>query len=75
MESRFFHGGFGMFVLSRTPRQLVEGVEDGVHRPRKVSRLDAEEKNVERSFKGDAGVAVQQLEMLEMIRVAAGQTS
>ena len=64
-----------MFVLSRTPRHLVEGGKDGVHRPRRVSLLDAEEKNVELGFKGDAGVAVQQLEMLERIRVAAGQTS
>jgi len=64
-----------MFVLSRTPRQLVEGGEDGVHRPRRVSLREAEEENVERGFQGDAGVAVQQLEMLERIRVAAGQTS
>jgi hypothetical protein len=75
MESRFSHGGFDMFVSSRTPLQLVDGGEDSVHRPRRVSLLDVEEKNAELDFKGDAGVAVQQLEMLERIRVAAGQTS
>ena len=64
-----------MFVLSRTPRPLAVGGEDGVHRPRRESLLDAEEKNVELGFEGDAGVPVQHLEMLERIRVAAGQTS
>ena len=64
-----------MFVLSRTTRELVAGGEDGVHRLRRASLLDAEEKNFEVSFEGDAEVPVQPLEMLERIRVAAGQTS
>jgi len=64
-----------MFVSSSTPRQLVAGGEDGVHRLRKVSRVDAEEKNLEWDFGDDAEVPLQQLEMLERIRVAAGQTS
>jgi hypothetical protein len=51
------------------------GGEDGVHRPRRESPLDAEEKNVELGFEGDADVLVQHLEMLERIRFAAGQTS
>ena len=64
-----------MFVLSRTTRHSVAGGEDGVHRLRLVSLLDAEEKELEVSFEGDAEVPVQHLEMLERIRVAAGQTS
>lgn len=64
-----------MFVLSRTPWPLVEGGEDGVHRPRRESLLDAEERKVELGVEGDAGISAQHLEMLERIRVAAGQTS
>ena len=48
-----------MFVLSRTTQELVGGGEDGVHRLRRVSLLDAEEKNVELGFEGDAEVPVQ----------------
>ena len=44
-----------MFVLSRTPRPLAVGGEDRVHRPRRESLLDAEERNVELGFEGDAG--------------------
>jgi len=40
-----------------------------------MSLLDAEAENLEMSYEGDAEVPVQQLEMLERIRVAAGQTS
>ena len=64
-----------MFVLSRTTRHSVADGEYGVHRLRLVSLLDAEEKNLEVSFEGDAEVPVQHLEMLERIRVAAGWTS
>ena len=64
-----------MFVVSRTPRPLAVGGEDRVHRPRRESLLDAEEKNVELGCEGDAGVPVRHLEMLERTRVAAGQTS
>ena len=64
-----------MLVLSRTIRELVVGGEGGVHRLRRLSRLDAEERDVELGIKGDAEVSLQQLEMLERIRVAAGQTS
>jgi hypothetical protein len=64
-----------MFVLSGKPRELVAGSEDGVHLLRRVLLLDAEEKNLGVSFEGDAEVPVQHLEMLERIRVAAGQTS
>ena len=64
-----------MFVLSRKTRHSVADGEDGVHRLRIVSLLDAEEKKLEVSFEGDAEVPVQHLEMLERIRVAAGWTS
>ena len=64
-----------MFVLSRTTRELAADGEDGVYRLRRMSLLDAEEKNLEVSFEGDAEVPVQHLEMLERIRVAAGLTS
>ena len=70
-----FHGGFGMLVLSRTTQELVAGGECGVHRPRRMSLLDAEAKDLAARFEDNAEVPVQQLEMLERIRVAAGQTS
>jgi len=54
---------------------LLVGGEHGVHRLRRASLPDAEEKNLEVSCDGDAEVPVQHLEMLERIRVAAGQTS
>ena len=62
-----------MFVLSKKNYESVAvGGEDGAHRLREVSLLEA---HGERGFDGDAEVPVQQLEMLERIRVAAGQTS
>lgn len=64
-----------MFVLPKTPRPLAVGGEDGVYRSRRVLLLDAEEKNVELGFEDDVGVPAQHLEMLERIRIAAGQTS
>jgi hypothetical protein len=64
-----------MFVLSGTPPERVVFGENGVHRPRNVSLFDTKEKNVERVFADDDEVSIQQLEMLERIRVAAGQTS
>ncbi len=64
-----------MFVLSRTPWALAVGGEDGVHRPRRASLLDAEKARVELGFECDSGVPARQLEMLERIRIAAGQTS
>ena len=64
-----------MLVLSRTTRELVAGGEYGVHRRRRVALLEAEEENVDLGFEGDAEVPVEHLEMLERIRVAAGQTS
>ena len=64
-----------MLVLSRTTRELVAGGEYGVHRLRRVAPLGAEEKHVDLGFEDDAEVPVQHLEMLERIRVAAGQTS
>lgn len=63
-----------MLVLSRMTRELVAGGEDGMHRLRRVLRLDAEEE-VELGVEGDPEVRVQHLEMWERIRVAAGQTS
>lgn len=36
-----------MFVSSKTPRQLAVSDENGVHRPRRASLLDAEESKVE----------------------------
>jgi hypothetical protein len=56
-------------------RELVAGGEDGMHRLRRVLRLDAEEEKVELGVEGDPEVRVQHLEMWERIRVAAGQTS
>jgi hypothetical protein len=64
-----------MFVLSSTTRELVAGGEAGIQRLRKLSPLDAEVNRVEPGFKDDAEVTVEQLEMLERIRVAAGQTT
>ena len=64
-----------MFVLSSTTRELVAGGEAGSERLRKFSPLDAEENCVEPSFKGDAEVTVEQLEMWERICLAAGQTT
>jgi hypothetical protein len=64
-----------MFVLSKTPRQLAVGDENDVHRPRRASLLDAEEPNAELGFEGDWGIPAEQWEMLERIRLAAGQTS
>ena len=64
-----------MLDFSRTTGELVAGGEDGVRRLRKVTLLDAEEKNGGLGFEGDAEVPVEQLAMLERIRVAAGQTS
>jgi hypothetical protein len=51
------------------------GGTDGVHRQRRDSLLDAKETNVELGFEDDLGVPAQQLELLERIRIAAGQTS
>jgi len=64
-----------MIVLSRTTRELVTGGEACIQRLRKLSLLDAQEDRVEPCFEGDAEGSVQQIEMLERIRVAAGQTS
>ena len=65
-----------MLVLSRTTRKsMVVGGEDGVYRPRKVALYDAEGEDFGRDFEGDAEVSAEQMEMLERIRVAAGQTS
>jgi hypothetical protein len=64
-----------MFVLSRTTRELVTGGEACIQRLRKFSPFDAQENRVEPCLEGDAEVTVQQIEMLERIRVAAGQTS
>ena len=62
-----------MLVLTRKSREsVVVGGEDGAHRQRKASLLEA---NEELGFEGDAGVSVQQLEMLERVRVGAGKTS
>ena len=64
-----------MLVFSRTTGELVAGSENGVHHLRKVTRLDAEEENLDLGFESDAEVPAQHWEMLERIRVAAGQTS
>ena len=64
-----------MFDLSRETRELVTGGEECIPRLRKVALLDAQESRVEPRLVSDAEVTVQQLEMLERIRVAAGQTS
>ena len=64
-----------MFDLSRETRELVTGGEACIQRPRKVSLLDAQDSRVEPRLVDDAEVTVQQIEMLERIRVAAGQTS
>ena len=64
-----------MFDLSSETRELVAGGEACIQRLRKVALLDAQESRVEPRLVSDAEVTVQQLEMLERIRVAAGQTS
>lgn len=64
-----------MFDLSRETRELVTGGEACIQRLRKFALLDAQESRVEMCLVGDAEVTVQQIEMLERIRVAAGQTS
>ncbi len=64
-----------MLVLSSTTRELVAGDQAGIQRLRKFSPLDAEENRFEPSFKADAEVTVEQLEMWERIRLAAGQTT
>ena len=64
-----------MFVPSRTTRELVTGGETVFQRLRKFSQLVEEETRVDPGFEGDAEVTVAQLEVLERIRVAAGQTS
>ena len=63
-----------MLVSSRMNRELVVGGEHGVHRPRKASLLEAEQEDVELGFEGDAEISVQQLEVWERVRLAAGQT-
>ena len=65
-----------MFVLSRkTDESVVVGGEDGADRLPKARAFDAAGKNVKLGFEVDAEVTSQQWEMLERIRVAAGQTS
>jgi len=65
-----------MFVLSRkTHESVVVGGEDDTHRLSKASALAAEGENVELDLEVDDEVLLRQLELLERIRVAAGQTS
>jgi hypothetical protein len=65
-----------MLISSRnTHESVVVDGEDGVHHPQKVSLLEAEEGNMERGGECDLEVRVRQSDMLERIRVAAGQTS
>jgi len=51
------------------------GGNDGIHRLRKASLLEAGEEDPKLGVEDDAEVPIQQLEWLERIRVAAGQTS
>jgi hypothetical protein len=64
-----------MFVSSRTTRELGTGGEAGIQRLRKFSLLVAEEHRIEPGFEGNADGTVEQFEMLERIRIAAGQTT
>ena len=64
-----------MFDLSRQTRGLVSGGEAGMQRRREFSLLDTQENRVEPGFGADPEASDEQLEMLERIRVAAGQTS
>ena len=65
-----------MLVLSRKSREsVVVGGADGFHRLLKITVLGIKGTNVKLGFEGDAEVSVPHLEMLERIRVAAGQTS
>ena len=59
----------------KTHESVAFGGENGAHRRRKASLLEPKQDNVELGGEGDAEVPVGQSEMLERIRVAAGQTS
>ncbi len=64
-----------MFDTLRETRESVKGVESRIPRMRDISRIDVQENRVEPYLGRHAEVTYEQLELLERIRVAAGQTS
>jgi hypothetical protein len=66
---------FAMFDLSRATQESARGGEVSIPRLRELSLLDVHENRVEPYLARHADITYQQMELLERIRVAAGQTS
>ncbi len=64
-----------MLVLSRNSQEsVVFGNDDGLHRPLKVTVLEIRGDRVKLGFEVDPDVPDQEVEMLDRLRAAAGQT-
>lgn len=64
-----------MHVLSRNSQEsVVFGNDDGLHRPLKVTILEVRGDRVKLGFEVDAEVPDPEVEMLDRLRTAAGQT-